>query len=116
MSGSIKSKPKLTLCTVLDKLLLDASRSFTFFNKLAFDEMSPMTFDLSSAFEDMSSSTFDVSIAFDNLSARISLAIFSFTPSNSCRSDSISCGAAGGRGLELVRRPIPCGFEGTDCG
>jgi len=76
---------------------------------LAFKDVSLLTFDVSSAFEDMSS-------AFEDLSARIPLACSFIIPSNSCRSLSmlLSCGAAAsGSKLVSVRRPIPCGFEGT---
>jgi hypothetical protein len=110
----------------------DVSSTFEDVSPVTFD-VSPLTFDVSSAFDDVSSAfedvspvTFDVSLltfdlrsSFDDLSARMSLACPFIFPSNSCRSDSIAllCGAAvSGSGLVSVRRPIPCGFEGTVCG
>jgi hypothetical protein len=110
--------------------VLDAARLRTFSNKSAFDDVSPSTLDVSSVFDDVSpltlnlspslddlSSSFDdLSSSFDDFSLRMSLACPFIFPSNSCRSDSIAslCGAAvSGSGLVSVRRPIPCGFEGT---
>jgi hypothetical protein len=94
-------------------------RPLTFNVSMAFDDVSPLTFDLSSSFDDVSPLTFDVSLAFDDWSARMSSACPFIFPRNSCRSDSIAllCGVAvSGSGLVSVRRPIPCGFEGTVCG
>jgi len=110
----------------------DLSSSFDDLSS-SFDDLSPLTFDvsvsfddLSSLFDDVSPLTFDVSVSFDDLSlafddcsARMSLACPFIVPNNSCRSDSIAllCGAAvSGSELVSVRRPIPCGFEGTVCG
>jgi hypothetical protein len=122
-----------SLCTFSNKSLFD-NVSLGFDNvSSAFKDVSPvtfnvslLTFDVSSAFEDVSPWTFDLrlsfddlSVAFDDWSARMSLACPFIFPSNSCRSDSIAllCGAAvSGSGLVSVRRPIPCGFEGTVCG
>jgi hypothetical protein len=114
-------------------LAFDDVSPLTFDVSPAFEDLSPSTFDLSSSFDDLSSSfddlsplTFDVSVSFDDLSlafddcsARMSLACPFIVPNNSCRSDSIAllCGAAvSGSELVSVRRPIPCGFEGTVCG
>jgi methyl-accepting chemotaxis protein len=126
-----------SLSTFSNKLLFDEVRPLTFDVSSAFEDASLLTFDVSSAFEDVSlafedvslafedvslltfdvSSAFeDMSSAFEDLSARIPLACSFIIPSNSCRSLSIllSCGAAAsGSKLVSVRRPIPCGFEGT---
>jgi hypothetical protein len=95
----------------------------TFDVSSVFEDMSLLTFDVSSAFEDVSSAFEDVSLVFEDvslltsdLSARISLSCPFIIPSNSCRSLSmvLSRGAAAsGSGLVSIRRPIPCGFEGT---
>ena len=107
-------------------LAFDDVSPLTFDVSPAFEDLSPSTFDLSSSFDDLSPLTFDVSVSFDDLSlafddcsARMSLACPFIVPNNSCRSDSIAllCGAAvSGSELVSVRRPIPCGFEGTVCG
>jgi hypothetical protein len=119
-----------SLFTFSNKPVFDEVRPLTFDVSSAFEDVSSafedvtlLTFDMSSAFEDVSLSfedvslSFeDVSLAFEDLSARISLACPFIIPSNSSRSLSTVLSreaAASGSGLVSVRRPIPCGFEGT---